>query len=350
MIRHVICILAFAALTGCAAPQKALHVSLTNYDAMDDWKQDNHAAALAAFRRSCMALAALPPDKMLGEGSLRAPAADWQAACGHMPHANAAARIYFETHFTPFAAKGDGLFTGYYEPLLRGSYKRSKHFQTPVYRLPPDVKEGAPYFTRSEIDNGALEARKLELLWVDDPVMLFFAEVQGSALVQIARHKKLRIGFAGKNNRTYVAIGKILKERGELTDVNFFNLRQWLYDHPDRAREVMEQNASYVFFRKLPPTDGPIGAEGVALTRERSLAVDKHFIPLGLPLYLQTTLPDGDRFNQLMIAQDVGGAIKGPVRGDVFFGHGAAAEQKAGMMQSRGNYILLLPNEIAEKQ
>jgi len=349
-MRCALCLLALLLLAGCAfGPPKELRLSPTSFDALPAWKEDDHAEALAAFRRSCGAIAQLSPESIIGEGKLRAPASVWQNVCGQLPGIDTEAKAFFETHFTPFAAEGDGLFTGYYEPLLHGSRKRSERYHTPVYRLPWDVQPGVPYFSRADINRGALRHRKLELLWVDDPVMLFFAEVQGSALVKFKSGKTVRIGYAGKNNQSYVAIGKLLKQSGELADVNFFNLREWLYAHPERAKCLMEQNPSYVFFRELPASDGPIGAEGIGLLPERSLAVDKHFIPLGLPLYVQTVLPDGALFHRLMVAQDIGGAIKGPVRGDIFFGRGPGAEQKAGMMQARGGYVLLVPNAMAGK-
>lgn len=352
--RRVTWLLPLLWLAGCAfGPSQELKLSPTRFDAVPGWTGDDHTAALKSFGRSCLAILEQPSQAMVGSGKLRAPAAVWQDVCREaMDTEIGKAREFFETRFTPYVAEGGGLFTGYYEPLLYGSRKRHGRYQTPVYRLPFDVENGVPYYSRAEIERGALKKRHLELLYVSDPVMLFFAHIQGSAKVKIAGGGTIRIGYAGKNNHPYVSLGRVLKEMGELDEVNFFTLRDWLHDHPDRAKEVMQKNPSYVFFKQLPAYGGPIGAEGVPLTPERSLAVDARFIPYGMPLFMHTALPETAQaaakpFNQLVIAQDTGGAIKGPVRGDIFFGSGARAEYLAGMMNDHGTYVVLVPNRIA---
>jgi membrane-bound lytic murein transglycosylase A len=208
-----------------------------------------------------------------------------------------------------------------------------------------------PYETRQEIDAGRLSGRDLELLWVDDPLDAFFLHIQGSGRVRLADGETVRVGYAGQNGQPYVAIGRLLAERGALRrdEVSLQSIRDWLAAHPAEAAEVLAANPSYVFFRLLEG-DGPIGAHGVALTPGRSLAVDPSFVPLGVPVWLDTTDPLDERrpLRRLMMAQDTGGAIRGAIRGDVFWGAGEEAKARAGRMRSRGRYYLLLPRAAAE--
>ncbi|MGH6961386.1 MAG: murein transglycosylase A, partial [Dongiaceae bacterium] len=286
------------------------------------------------------------------------------------------ARRYFETVFAPFAVAGpdgaDGLITGYYEPELAGSRSRSPAFPAPIYRKPPDlvvvdvngesvvrrIEDGRlePYPTRAEIDAGALAGRKLELLWLTDPIDAFFLQVQGSGRVRLAEGSTMRVGYAASNGHPFVAIARRLIERGELTreSASMQAVRDWLRAHPHDATALMQENPRYIFFREIEG-DGPVGAQGVVLTAGRSLAVDGGLMPLGAPLWLDTTWPAGtplagQPLRRLMIAQDVGGAIKGAVRGDVFWGTGEAALALAGPMRQRGRYYLLLPRELADRR
>jgi len=208
-----------------------------------------------------------------------------------------------------------------------------------------------PYFSRGEIERGALDGRALELAWVDDPIKKFFLQIQGSGLVRLDDGRLLRVGYADQNGRVYRAIGRDLIEMGELTreEVSLQTIDAWLRANPDRAEEIMDKNPSYVFFQLLGEADeleGPLGAQGVPLQAGRSLAVDRRFIPYGAPIWLETTapLPDGEQvLRRLMIAQDTGGAIRGGVRGDVFWGAGDLAEFVAGHMNNRGSYYVMLP-------
>ena len=202
------------------------------------------------------------------------------------------------------------------------------------------------------IDAGALAGKHLEMVWVDDPVAAFFLHIQGSGRVELPGGKTLRVGYAGQNGHAYVAIGKVLLERGELKreEVSLQSIRRWLADHPAEARDLLAENPSYVFFQKL--AGGPVGSEGVELTAGRSLAVDLAFLPLGVPLWLAASRPNVDPsqpdlpLQRLLVAQDTGGAITGPLRGDVFWGHGAEAEEIAGRMKNRGRLWLLLPADV----
>lgn len=353
-------LMALLALPACVpSPETTLLLTPTRYDAFPGWERDDHGAALAAFRRSCAALLELHDGSSVGAGKLRAPVAAWQQPCREaMRTSDARAREFFEHHFTPFAAAGpegeSGLFTGYYEPLLLGSRKKQGRYRIPVYRAPPDLSLAAPYLSRTEIEAGALAGRGLEIAWIESAVPLFFAQVQGSARLRFPDGQNIRLAFAGRNNHPYVAIGKVLRERGALKEINLFTIRRWLDAHPEQAAEVMQANPSYVFFKEGPVSGNPHGAQDVELTPERSLAVDPRFIPYGMPVYVMSTLPQtplaaAQQFHRLMVAQDTGSAIRGPVRGDIFFGAGDRAEALAGMMKAQGTYILLVPHGLAAR-
>ncbi len=345
-----------------------------------------------ALRRTCGRLARLAPEADL---NVAGRAADWRAPCAALSGVadgnDTAARSFFETWFVPFSAANNGepngLFTGYYEPELRGSRTRKGRFVVPLYGRPADlvtvelslfreewkgqriagrVQQGAlrPYPGRAEIEAGALSgiARDgggaLELVWVDDAVDAFFLHIQGSGRVVLDDGSLMRVGYAAANGRPYLAIGRELIARGALAreDVSMPSIRTWLAANPGEARDVMNKNASFVFFRPLPApvnaNDGPPGSEGVPLTPGRSLAVDRNHLAMGLPLWLdaEDPLDKQQRVRRLMVAQDTGGAITGPVRGDVFWGSGADAAERAGRMRSSGRYWLLLPRDVAARR
>ncbi len=362
--RHIACLALLLCSSACAlfVQEDRFMAHETTYDKLPGWEADNHAKALAAFLQSCPLLADKPRNTSTGSG-LQVPQAVWESLCAEaktLPVSDSViARQFFERRFSPWRITNNGrkrgLFTGYYEPLLFGAYKRGGDFQYPLYRLPSEIKDGEPYYTHAEINGGALDRLRLELVWVDDPVMRFFMQIQGSGRLHMTDGRKLLIGYAGKNNHPYVSLGKIMIDEGLMAreEVNLFSLRQWLYKNPDRAFAMMEKNPSYVFFRRLD-TPGVVGASGAVLTPLRSLAVDSRYIPYGLPLFLEVELPAQPqqqpiRFNRLMIAQDTGGAIRGPVRGDIFFGGGDEAEYYAGHMKGRGSYALLVPREVAHQ-
>ena len=210
-----------------------------------------------------------------------------------------------------------------------------------------------PYWDRAAIEAGALGNHAQPILYLASPIDVFFLQIQGSGRVRLRGGQVVRVGFAGRNGRPYVAIGKVLVDRGQLerTNVSMQSIRAWLEQHPAEAAGVMAENRSYVFFRELSglgADDGPLGALGAPLTPERSMAVDREYIPLGVPVWVDTTDPlDGSPLQRLMLAQDVGGAIRGPNRGDVFFGWGAEAEARAGRMAQRGRLFVLLPRPVA---
>lgn len=340
-------------------PPDQLVLTPIGYELLPGWLADNQVDALPALRRSCEHIALLPPGQPIGQDGRGGLAADWLAPCGALRWLadgdQAAARLYFETWFQPFrAANGtrtDGLFTGYYQAELHGSLHRGGVFQIPLYGRPPGLPAdpgaaGQPYYSRAEIEAGALAGKVPELLWVDDPVDAHILHIQGSGRVILDDGTVVQVGFNGSNGQKFVGLGRILLDHGKISagDTTMQTVRAWLKAHPDEAATLMAENPRYVFFRFING-EGPVGAAGIPLTPGRSLAVDPRFIPLGVPLWLDTLEPDGSPLQRVMIAQDSGAAIKGPVRGDVYWGTGEDAFAKAGRMKSRGTYYLLLPRQ-----
>jgi membrane-bound lytic murein transglycosylase A len=365
-------------LTACAGQKKGeeelpYRLVPTPYLQIDGWKKDQQGEALEAFRKSCVVLNKKNPNasfRMKETGRANA----WQDACSRLPQGpvdNVSARLYFEEYFMPFRVETqggkDGLFTGYYEAEIRGSLTRKGHYQTPLWSRPEDLvvvqlgmfdpewkgrkitgkaKGGqlTPYDARKDITIEAMKGRAKPLVWVDDPVGAFFMEIQGSGKVTLPNGKNIRLGYAAQNGHGYVPIGRVLLARGEIEKpVTMQKIRAWLEAHPERAQSMMNENPSVVFFKKIDG-EGPIGAQGVALSPLRSLAIDPAFLPLGAPLWLET-----EKHSSLVIAQDTGGAIKGAIRGDLFWGSGPAAEKGAGEMQERGSYVILLPKGAVQR-
>jgi membrane-bound lytic murein transglycosylase A len=339
-------------------PPPRLTLAPAGYDQLTGWGEGGAAAALPALLRSCAAFLAKAdeaPLDALTKGVDFGHVEEWRAPCaaaGEVPAGDdAGARRFFETGFTPFLAanngENEGLFTGYFEITLHGSRHRGGAFRVPIYRRPPDPQR----YTRAEIEDGALGGQGLELLWVDDPVDAFFLEIQSSGRVRLKEGGTVRVGYDGSNGKPYVAVGRLLVEQGVMPreEVTMASIRGWMTAHPKEGAALRRDNTSFVFFRELVG-DGPLGAERVVLTAGRSLAVDRAFIPLGLPIWLeaqQRFAPEA--IHRLVIAQDAGGAIKGPVRGDLFWGHGEAAGAGAGAMNASGRYYLLVPKDIAAR-
>jgi len=359
--RRIVYIPLLLGITGCGVFQHTDHFSAHEiaFADLSGWAADDQAQALQVFTLSCPILAK-KPSAATGSSHIQISQEVWNSICDealHVPPMNSEqARAFFERRFTPFRitnnGKENGLFTGYYEPVLYGSRKKGGDFLYPLYMPPPELE--SRNLSHEEIDHGGLAKKQLELVWVDDPVMLFFLQVQGSGRIRFKDGTEMPIGYAGKNGHNYESLGKIMGDEGLIPkdQINFFTLRQWLYDHKDKAMQMMERNPSYVYFKRGNQL-GAVGSVGAVLTKERSLAVDNHYIPYGLPLFLETELPSESgsaiTFEQTLIAQDTGGAIKGPVRGDIFFGAGDDAEYLAGNMHGRGIYSLLVPNEITSQ-
>jgi peptidoglycan lytic transglycosylase A len=361
----LVVLLALALIAGAVAfymlqpkPGPRLTLAPARYVEFTGWQEDTVAAAIPAFLKSCGALASrgetAPFDARPKSGDFGT-AAEWRPLCATAEQLPAgddtAAREFFETNFVPWLAgnngAAEGLFTGYFEISLNGSRKPGGAYRTPLYRRPVDPTG----FTRAEIEDGALNGQGLELLWVDDPITAFFLEIQGSGRVQLPDGKIVRVGYDGSNSKPYIAVGKLLLDRGELPreQLTMANIRRWMQEHPKEGAALRRENPSYVFFREITG-DGPVGAQRVVLTAGRSLAVDRAFLPLGLPIWLEAQERfSAAKYRRLVIAQDTGGAIKGPVRGDLFWGHGPAAASGAGAMNARGHYYLLLPRVVAAR-
>lgn len=380
-MRNLILSLLALCMASCAAvdAEKApLALSPAGFSDLPQWDGDDHAQALAAFLKSCARIEKRPADAAFGPAG--GTYGDWRPACAaarSVPPGGA--REFFETHFTPYraAAQGggaDGLFTGYYEPSLRGATRPLAPYLTPLYATPADlvavdlgdfsdelkgkriagrVVDGRlkPYEDRAGIEAPGWAARTgaKPLVWVDDPVDAFFLHIQGSGRVDLADGGVMRVGYDGQNGHAYYAIGRELVKRGIMDKdaVSLQSIRAWLEAHPGEAADLMNLNKSYVFFRELGE-DGPQGGEGVTLTPGRSLAVDRTKIPYGAPLWVDIAPPaPGEApIRRLMVAQDTGGAIKGPVRGDFFWGAGDRAADLAGQMKAQGRYWLLLPKTV----
>ena len=331
------------------------------------WLEDTPGAVLPAMLRSCDRMSKLPPDRSVGADGSGGTVADWHTPCAAARRLSVndhdTARAFFESWFTPFLATNngtaDGLFTGYFEPELAGSRTRTARYSVPLLGKPRDmvVRNDAngeaqvgrmvagrfeAYPTRAEIEAGALGPVGVPVAWVADPVDAHILHIQGSGRIRLDDGSVLRLAVAGTNGHKFVGIGKILRDRGLVEDSSMPGVRAWLKANPEQARVLMALNPRYVFYRPIGG-EGPIGAEGVVLTPERSMAVDPKFVPLGVPLFLDTVEPSGKPLRRLVMAQDVGSAIKGVVRGDFFWGPGEAAFEKAGRMKSPGRYWLLLP-------
>ena len=323
------------AATGFAIPSSATEI--LPFSAINGWEQDDHLAALTAFRQTCD----LPDGR------------EWGPLCRLAADAGSdatTARQFFELFFRPVViGTPPALFTGYFEPELEGSLTRTSRFDVPLYARPPELDEETPFRTRAEIENGALSGRGLELVWLDDPVDAYYLQVQGSGRVRLTDGKVLRLGYAGRNNQPFRPVAQELLNRGSaISDVSPVDIKQLVQNSPGRGRDLLHTNPSYVFFRiinDLPSGAGPIGAMGRPITALRSIAVDPDFTTLGAPVWIEKE--GGSGLNRLMVAQDTGGAITGPQRADIFFGTGDAAGQAAGQIKDAGRMVVLLPIDQA---
>ncbi len=324
---------AFAMIAGHAAAQ------VLTFADLDGWQDDDHQAALSVFLDTCEAL----DDP------------DWTALCnfaGDAGQSSAGARGFFELFFRPVVI-GDqpALFTGYYEPELAGSPVRTPNFAYPIYRKPPEMTDGAVWHSREAIETqGLLRGRGLEIAWLDDPVEVYFLMIQGSGRIRMPDGQVVRVGYGGKNGQPYRSIGQEMIRRGLMTEseASAQSIRSFVRRNPGLGAELLTFNPSFVFFKKLPdlPADkGPIGAMGRSITTLRSVAVDPDFTPLGAPVWVEK---DGAApIRALMIAQDTGGAIKGPQRADIFYGTGNEAGEAAGAVKDNGRMVVLLPIDRA---
>jgi membrane-bound lytic murein transglycosylase A len=358
----------------------------SSFKKLPGWDKADIKKSLQTFQISCKAFLRQDPERAVGSRQINMKVKDWLPACRAAyavePSSDSAARKFFQHWFKPveFYTKKSvtGLFTGYYLPLLHGSLTKTAKYNIPVYGLPPAMvtinledfgpefghrhivgrienNKIMPFHTREEINNGVLKNKAPVLVWVDSHIDRLFLEIQGSGVVQLENGDHLNLGYAGENGAAYTPVGKVLVDRGIMTKktASMQGIRKYLEAHPEEILPVINQNKSFVFFRILDRS-AALGAQGVTLTPGYSLAVDRKWIPLGTPLWLDTTRPSQTSkkpktLQRLMIAQDTGGAIRGTVRGDVFWGAGENATYIAGKMKNPGHYWLLLPrHKIAQ--
>ncbi len=368
-------------------PRIGLDFESVAFSDLPGWQSADVWNARPALLKSCEKLVTLPNNRRLPGAEIGGVVADWREGCSAIQDAQTAdslreaLTLFFQPLEVSIEGETEGLFTGYYEALLRGSLTRSERFNTPLYARPPElvmvdlgqfrddlkgrrvagvVDNGRllPYPNRAAIENGVLKGRSLEVLWVDSPVDAYFLHVQGSGRAQMPDGSFLGIGYAAQNGHANQLIGRYLIETGEIPREKMSGqaIRKWLAANPDKVQDVLNTDPSFVFFRELQNGDGPYGSANVSLTPGHSLAVDRSHLPLHAPVWLSASHPDPAAsdaadlpFNRLMVAQDTGGAISGEIRGDVFWGFGKDAEEIAGRMANRGRYWLILPKALAAR-
>ncbi|MHC9235615.1 murein transglycosylase A [Pseudooceanicola sp. 502str34] len=341
MIRAGLATLAAAlAMTGLPSKPVAADVvtSILDFSQLDGWEEDDHQTAMQVFLSTC--------------GDMDDP--DWRALCALASVQQGNAKTFFELFFVPVLIRDEdtpALFTGYFEPELEGARAPDERFRYPVYRMPPEARATDRWLSRAEIESDtALAGRGLEIAWVDDPVELFFLQIQGSGRIHLPGGDYVRVGYAGANGHDYRSIGQELVRRGvyQPHQVSAQVIKNWVRRNPEDGQTLLHHNPSYVFFREVnevPPEFGPLGAMNRSITKGRSIAVDPAYVPLGAPVWIEKegAVP----MHRLMIAQDTGSAIKGPQRADVFMGTGDAAGREAGRMRDGGRLIALLPIQRA---
>jgi membrane-bound lytic murein transglycosylase A len=311
-------------------------VTLLSYSELRGWDDDDHQAALTVFLNTC---------DLLDEP-------DWRPICA-LAQAQENARTFFELFFLPVLIEDgqEALFTGYFEPELAGSLTPDSRFRYAVYRMPPELEQGALWHSRAEIEQGGiLKGRGLEIAWVDDPVDLQFLQIQGSGRIRLRDGSTLRLGYGGSNGHRYRSLGEELVRRGIYSrhQVSARVIRSWVRRNPVAGAALLLHNPSFVFFRELgqlPASEGPLGAMNRSLTSGRTLAIDPAFVPLGAPVWLEKA--GADPIRRLMIAQDTGSRIKGAQRADVFYGTGEGAGWQAGQVHDSGRMVVLLPIQRA---
>ena len=338
-----------------------------DWSAVEGWKEDKLSATWGAWLQGCSALI----NKSAWQNVCRQ-AQNMKKPSSHDIHS------YFKRYFVAYSATNadgsdSGLITGYYQPILKGSRVFSSQYPYPIYRMPDDLitveldgiypelkykrvrgrlvgNKLIPYYPRREIEMASSPLAGQELLFVADIIDLFFLHVQGSGVIHLDTGEKLHVGYANQNGLPYTSIGRILIDQGQLSlaESSMQGIKNWARANLGKLRDLLNQNPSYVFFRELPANlPGPLGALGVPILGEQVLAVDPRFVPLGAPVFLSTTEPNSHKpLRRLMLAQDTGGAIKGSVRADFYWGTGALAGDKAGKMKQQGKMWVLLPKDF----
>lgn len=349
-----------AFLAACASePSDKTELTQVSFAELPGWGNDQQSEALRVFAQSCpVVLNRASGYSSKAEGPV-GNAANWFGACSMAQQQAAAnvddasARQFFENYFSPYKVTTErqpfGHMTGYYLPLLKGSITPDAVFRYPVYGLPRNFVKGTPQPERAQIEAGALKGIAPILLYVDDPVMLFFVHIQGSGKVQLPDGRVVTIQYAAQNGHSYVAIGRPMREAGLLQgEISMQTIRDYLYQHPAEAQGIMNMNPSYIFFTLNETESTAKGAIGLSLTPLRSVAIDDDRAAYGVPTYIATTHPNfytqaEEPLNRLMVSQDTGGALHGPHRLDIFFGIGPDAEWAAGKQNTQGEVFWLLP-------
>lgn len=350
-------------VTGCGTTQKpriAKFVPVT-FKSVEGWEHDSHASALASFKCSCKKIMKLDFESKISKATaLGGSAVDWQVPC--MDAANydkptdKEAKEFFEKWFTPYQILDhelcpEGMLTGYFQIELEGSKKKHGKYKYPVYRKPPNLDQvkGSSAIDHSSINNGALAGKGLEVAYVDNRARLYFMQIQGSGVVKLKEGGHLNLGFEGSNGYSFKGIHAALRQR-DLKFEDAKSMMDYLHKNPQDGRQIMEEDPSYVFFR---PVEGcqAVGGHGVPLCAERSLAVDYGLYPYGTPVWVATNLPEksifkGRDYKRLFIAQDTGGAIRGAIRGDIFFGRGDKAEKVASHFKAKGRFYVFFPKTV----
>lgn len=322
-------------MTEATSAAEETEIRILEFSELDGWEKDNHAEALAVFLNTC--------------SDMKSP--DWKGLC-RAAEDQTNAKAFFELFFRPVQIT-DGkpaLFTGYFEPELEGDLYRSERFRFPIYKLPPEARDGAWLSRRELEETGAMKGRGLEIAWVDDAVELFFLQVQGSGRIKLPDGRYIRVGYGGKNGHEYRSIGRELVRRGvyNVHQVSAQVIKNWVRRNPIDGLELLRHNPSYVFFREVsevPADKGPLGAMNRSVTEMRTVAVDPRYTPLGAPVWVEKNCKG--KIRKLMIAQDTGSAIKGAQRADIFFGTGDEAGLKAGRLKDPGRMIVLMPIQRA---
>ncbi len=342
---------------------KSNNVALTkvSFEELPGWDTADVKKSLLAFQKSCETFLKQSPSHSISTQHIKLKARDWHPACKAALALDSvsedSAKTFFEKWFLPieFAQKkpAHGLFTGYYMPKIKGNLTKSSKYNTPIYGLP---KGGySTSYTREQIDNGALKKKAPVIAWIHSPAERLFLEIEGSGVIQLPNGENIYLGYAGENGAPYTSIAKVMINRGIMTRHNASKaaIIRYLENHPEKAQTIIQKNKSFVFFEDLKEPMA-LGAQGMALTPGYSLAVDKKWIPLGAPLWLDTKRPDKNQtnekqFQRLMIAQDTGGAIRGFMRGDIYWGSGKLAAFLGEHMKNEGHYWLLLPKHILNR-
>jgi membrane-bound lytic murein transglycosylase A len=352
-------------LAGCASNDKPGISNPVSWNKLQGWNSDNHSEIINPILLQCPKLEKKQPK--------------WLRICNQAKNLNTAnsinAKQFLKTHFQPHKVNGNkgsktGLITGYYEPLLKGSFTKTARYNYPLYKKPSTLLKVAPsdnllkvkgskarghliagktvpFYSRAQIDGPKQPLKGHELLWVDSSDDAFFLHIQGSGLVELEDGNVIGVSYAEQNGHPYRAIGRDLVNMQEIAkeDISLQSIKDWLTNNPKKATALKNKNPSYIFFTSRKDIEhGPRGSLNVPLTAQRSVAVDRSLIPLGTPIWLSTTLPNTDTpYQRLVLAQDTGGAINGPIRADIFFGRGEQAENLAGEMKQEGSIFVLLP-------